>query len=276
MNDTGNWLLLRTWVSADSLTVALYGTPQHRISSGDDLYAETGAPPVKKVPDPTLFVGQEFVESNGSPSLSTSASRKVYDAKGKLLYDDTWYSSYRALPKIVHVGTKPKPKPKPKPQARGDACAADDRERAADDHRDNHDHDHDHHHDDDDAGSRRALEGRGNWAAVGGATGLGLSVRASGEPDVLIRRRVWGVIRPGAISRQASNLNSRLARSPRSQAGKRAGRKVLASTTACAVEPSATVSPSHSSTYSKPKRAPLMSPQRAWIRRRSSKRTGAR
>ena len=30
VNDTGHWLLLRTWVGPSSLTVALYGTPQHR------------------------------------------------------------------------------------------------------------------------------------------------------------------------------------------------------------------------------------------------------
>ena len=30
VNDTGHWLLLRTFVSSDSLTVGLYGTPTHR------------------------------------------------------------------------------------------------------------------------------------------------------------------------------------------------------------------------------------------------------
>ena len=30
VNDTGNWLLLRTFVSSSSLTVGLYGTPVHR------------------------------------------------------------------------------------------------------------------------------------------------------------------------------------------------------------------------------------------------------
>ena len=30
VNDTGHWLLLRTFVGSSSLTVALYGTPQHR------------------------------------------------------------------------------------------------------------------------------------------------------------------------------------------------------------------------------------------------------
>jgi len=116
VNDTGAWLLLRTWVGSDSLTVALYGTPQHRkVESETSPLVVTGQPPVKKEPDPDLFVGDKVVQSNGSPSLATSVHRKVYDANGKLLHDDTWYSSYSAEPKIVSVGTKPKPKPKPKP-----------------------------------------------------------------------------------------------------------------------------------------------------------------
>jgi hypothetical protein len=36
--------------------------------------------------------------------MSTSVTRDVYDADGKLLYHDTWYSSYRASPKLVRIG----------------------------------------------------------------------------------------------------------------------------------------------------------------------------
>ena len=35
--------------------------------------------------------------------------RLVYDAKGKLLFDTTWYSNYLAEPKVVRYGTKPVP-----------------------------------------------------------------------------------------------------------------------------------------------------------------------
>src|SRR5262249_33803221 len=116
VNDTNAWILMRTWVNSDSLTVALYGTPQHRkVVSETAPLVETGKPPVKKQPDPDLYVGEQVVQDNGSPSLATSVHRKVYKADGTLLYDDTWSSSYVAEPKIVLVGTKPKPKPKPKP-----------------------------------------------------------------------------------------------------------------------------------------------------------------
>ncbi len=47
----------------------------------------------------------------GLGATRTSVTRRVYDEKGKLLYDNTWYSSYVGEKTIVRVGTKPKPKP---------------------------------------------------------------------------------------------------------------------------------------------------------------------
>ena len=76
---------------------------------------ETGPAPTKTVSDPSLFRGVTVVEDSGEPSGSTSVRRLVYTASGKLLYDNTWYSSYRGEDRIVDVGTKPRPKPKPPP-----------------------------------------------------------------------------------------------------------------------------------------------------------------
>ena len=113
-NDTGNWLLLRTWVGSSSLTVALYGTPVHRrVVSETAPLAVTGAAPTKRIFDPALLVGQRVVEESGEPSRSTRVRRRVYDAKGKLLYDTTFYSSYRGEATVIRVGTKPKPEPQP-------------------------------------------------------------------------------------------------------------------------------------------------------------------
>jgi vancomycin resistance protein YoaR len=113
VNDTGHWLLLRTFVSSDSLTVNLYGTPTRRkVVSTTGPLKVTGPAPVKKEPDPTLLKGKKVVDplNPGSPSLSTWVHRLVYSPSGKLLHDDTWYSSYRGETQILHVGTKPKPK----------------------------------------------------------------------------------------------------------------------------------------------------------------------
>ncbi len=110
VNDTGHWLLLRTFVSSYSLTVNLYGTSPHRkVESEATPLVTTGKPPVKSTKDPTLFVGEKVVDEPGSSSLATSVRRKVYDTGGKLLYDNTWYSSYRGEYQLVRIGTKPKP-----------------------------------------------------------------------------------------------------------------------------------------------------------------------
>jgi vancomycin resistance protein YoaR len=110
-NDTGHWILLRTWVGSSSLTVALYGTPVHRrVVSETSPLVVTGPAPIKRIKDPSSFVGQTAVEEPGSSSLKTSNTRKVYDADGKLLFDTTFYSSYRGEIRVIRVGTKPRPK----------------------------------------------------------------------------------------------------------------------------------------------------------------------
>ncbi len=115
VNDTGHWLLLRTFVGSSSLVVTLYGTPQHRrVVSNTAPLRVVAPPPVQRKLDPSLAPGAREVEDPGSPALATSVRREVYDAGGKLLSDATWYSSYRSTPKIVLVGP-PKPKPKKKP-----------------------------------------------------------------------------------------------------------------------------------------------------------------
>jgi vancomycin resistance protein YoaR len=119
VNDTDHWLLLRTFVSSSSLTVNLYGTPQHRkVVSEVAPLRVTGAVPVKTVKDPTLLKGKKVVDHQGSTPLSTSVTRRVYDEDGKLLYENTWYSSYVGDKSLVRVGTKKPKKPK-KPKVLG-------------------------------------------------------------------------------------------------------------------------------------------------------------
>jgi vancomycin resistance protein YoaR len=122
VNDTDNWLLLRTFVGSYSLTVNLYGTPvNRRVESSTAPLVVTGPIPVKKTVDPTLQPGDKIVDDPGVAPMSTSVTRDVYAHDGKLLYHDTWYSSYRASPKLVRIGPKAaKPKAKqprqPSPQ----------------------------------------------------------------------------------------------------------------------------------------------------------------
>jgi vancomycin resistance protein YoaR len=114
VNDTAHWILLRTFVGSYSLDVELYGAPIHRrVVNETRPLVETGPAPIKRVPDPTLYKGVTVLEDSGEPSRSTSVRRLVYSG-GNVLYDNTWYSSYRGEDRVVRVGTKPRPQPKKK------------------------------------------------------------------------------------------------------------------------------------------------------------------
>jgi vancomycin resistance protein YoaR len=112
VNDTKDWLLLRTFVSSYSLTVNLYGTSPHRrvVSETAPLVVD-GHPPTQWLKDPKLAKGKKVIVEAGSPPLSTSVHRKVYSADGKLLYDDVWYSRYDGVRRVIHIGTKKPAKP---------------------------------------------------------------------------------------------------------------------------------------------------------------------
>ncbi|HEV3479139.1 MAG TPA: VanW family protein [Gaiellaceae bacterium] len=122
-NDTGKWLLLRTFVGSSALTVKLYGTPQNRRVESETTPLEvTGGPGLKRIPDPNLWAGVQVVDDYGEPSRKTSVTRLVYSPQGRLLSEDTWTSWYRSEPKIVRYGTKPRPKqpsPPPPPKDKG-------------------------------------------------------------------------------------------------------------------------------------------------------------
>ena len=117
VNDTGHWLLLRTYVSTDSLTVGLYGTPTHRkvVSQTAPLVVH-GKAPVKKTVDKSLKPGEKVIDDPGEPAMTTSVTRDVYAADGKLLDHDVFYSSYRSSPELVRVGPKKPKKAKPPTQ----------------------------------------------------------------------------------------------------------------------------------------------------------------
>ena len=75
-NDTNKWLLLRTFVGASELTVNLYGTPVHRRVEVETAPLEvTGAPAVKRIPDPTIWEGEQRTQEVGEPSRKTAVTR---------------------------------------------------------------------------------------------------------------------------------------------------------------------------------------------------------
>ena len=82
VNDTGHWLLLRTFVSSSSLTVNLYGTPQHRKVVSQTRAARhhrPGAAGDHEGPDPAD--GREGRSTTRARRRCRPASPQVYDAE---------------------------------------------------------------------------------------------------------------------------------------------------------------------------------------------------
>jgi vancomycin resistance protein YoaR len=115
-NDTDRWLLLRTFVGTSELTVNLYGKPvDRRVEVETAPLEETGPPTTKRIADPNVWEGEQITETVGQPSRKTAVTRRVYSADGKLMYDTTWSSYYRAEPTVIRYGTKQRPEPSPPP-----------------------------------------------------------------------------------------------------------------------------------------------------------------
>ena len=112
-NDTGHWLLLRTFVGSSSLVVSLYGTPQNRRVVSEAAPLRVTVPQhEERTLDKSLKPGTEVVDSAGVPGQATSVRRRVYEADGRLLYDSVWYSTYRWEPRLVRYGPDKPKKPK--------------------------------------------------------------------------------------------------------------------------------------------------------------------
>ncbi len=118
-NDTPNWILLKTDFTGWALTVSLYSAPLHRrvvawTNSWYDIVPFT----VHKSRDPALPKGQTTVQTPGVDGMSLDCFRKVYDASGKLLWNDDFKSVYSMVREILLVGTK-----QPTPSPSGSATA---------------------------------------------------------------------------------------------------------------------------------------------------------
>jgi vancomycin resistance protein YoaR len=114
VNDTSTWVLVKGFVESDGIRVSIYGGEERRVESSDGTRVVTGAPPVKRVNDPTMAKGTTMVEEYGTAPSRTSVTRTVYGENGKVLHEETWNTSYRGEAKVVRVGTKVEEPPPPK------------------------------------------------------------------------------------------------------------------------------------------------------------------
>jgi vancomycin resistance protein YoaR len=115
-NDTGHWIVVFGGAGSDGISITIAGTPTgRRVASEAGPLTVTGPVPIKRVPDPTLPVGERTVEEEGAPPRSVTVTRTVYNADGSVLYDEVWRTNYRGEKRVVRVGTK-KAEPKPPPK----------------------------------------------------------------------------------------------------------------------------------------------------------------
>ena len=96
--------------------MTLYGTSPHRKVVSETAPLTVAGPGAGEDDDATRRCSSAGRSSTWRDRRrsTTSVERKVYDRKGKLLYDDHWSSHYRGDYRLVRVGSK-KPPPKKKP-----------------------------------------------------------------------------------------------------------------------------------------------------------------
>ena len=97
VNDTAHWLLLRTFVGSSSLAVNLYGAPIHRRVVEPDVarWSRPAPPPVKKISTRRSTRACPSSTRAASPRGRRACAGWSTTPSGSLLYDNTWYSSYR-------------------------------------------------------------------------------------------------------------------------------------------------------------------------------------
>ena len=119
VNDTRNWVLVKGFPESDGITVSIYGGERRRVESSEGSMIVTGSPPVRRVKDPKLPVGETVVEESGSSPSRTTVTRTIYGPDGTLIDEETWNTSYKGETRVIRVGTKkpeaPPKEPKKKP-----------------------------------------------------------------------------------------------------------------------------------------------------------------
>jgi vancomycin resistance protein YoaR len=114
-NDSPYGVYVTARATSATMNVTLWST-----SRGYDVAFSTSAPynfrspPTKFEDDPTLPVGQQVVESNGSAGFDVTVHRTVTH-DGQVVRKDSFVSNYVPWSKVVRRGTKPPGPPQPGP-----------------------------------------------------------------------------------------------------------------------------------------------------------------
>lgn len=119
LNDTPGWILIQGTVKGNKLIFELYGTSDGRKSKIDGPYtlSTKAAPAPVYVQSNSVAPGKTVLIEHAHAGATTTAKYSVVDKDGKLLFEQTFDSVYKALPARYLVGPKPA-KPAPKPEVK--------------------------------------------------------------------------------------------------------------------------------------------------------------
>lgn len=106
-NDYQNWILIKASATSSKITISFYGTKEGRKVKYETSKASGFVGfRTETRKNPNLPSGYRKVEEAGIMGRSITVKRWVYDAIGKLIYEDVFRSRYSPKTQIVVVGTK--------------------------------------------------------------------------------------------------------------------------------------------------------------------------
>jgi vancomycin resistance protein YoaR len=115
-NDTPDPILIRAYAADGFVRFDLWGVPTGRtISLSTPYVTNTRAARDLTVTDPSLAPGTSVRDESPHDGMNVSVTRRVYEADGTLLHENTFFSPYRTVDGIVRVGPRPAPADPPEP-----------------------------------------------------------------------------------------------------------------------------------------------------------------
>ena len=108
-NDLDTWVLVKTGVTAGTLTVSLYGTdPGYDVSYTTGEFTDIRPHGVSETKDPNLLEGKRVVEDSGVDGKKCVVTRTVKKGEA-VVRSDTFTSVYKPKEEVVRIGTKKAP-----------------------------------------------------------------------------------------------------------------------------------------------------------------------
>lgn len=113
-NDTGSYLVIRTKINGDVLTIKLLGDTdvKKNVSIVNKVEQELPFKVVTKT-DPNLYTGKEVVEQEGVKGYRAKVLRQFYENGLLVRTELVSHDVYKPIDKIVRMGTKPVDNPVP-------------------------------------------------------------------------------------------------------------------------------------------------------------------